>query len=209
MPLTLTDFYVKTDRKRDKNLRDWEIMSIFAPSESTTLPVEQRTRVELFLYVAKWSTTSNHSMPSCATSPICWTASSRRTLLLLTSRRSYRNILRLPPPQWGLSRTGRTSRCGSNIIYHRQTIGKDLARQRQAQASTLSLLTPCHLLAIPFLVPCYLYHIRTLFARYPNDILPPILRLSYAYALPMLRLPYISVRSPLHQRLISVTSKGG
>ena len=29
-------------------MRDSEIMSIFAPSESTTLPIEQRTRVELF-----------------------------------------------------------------------------------------------------------------------------------------------------------------
>ena len=51
MLLTLIDFYVIIDRKRDKNLRDSEIMSIFAPSESTTLPIEQRTRVELFLFV--------------------------------------------------------------------------------------------------------------------------------------------------------------
>ena len=47
--------------KRGKSLEDSEIMPIFAPSESTTLPVEQRTRVELFLYVAIWSTTSNRS----------------------------------------------------------------------------------------------------------------------------------------------------
>ena len=44
-----------------QNLEDSEIMPIFAASESTTLPVEQRTRVELFLYVAIWSTTSNRS----------------------------------------------------------------------------------------------------------------------------------------------------
>ena len=47
-----TTFWSKIGRKASKNLEDSEIMSIFAPSESTTLPVEQRTRVELFLYVA-------------------------------------------------------------------------------------------------------------------------------------------------------------
>ena len=35
-------------QKEQKNLHDSEKRLIFAPSESTTLPVEQRTRVELF-----------------------------------------------------------------------------------------------------------------------------------------------------------------
>ena len=50
------------------------------------------------------------------------------------------------------------------------------------------------------------YDIRTLSAHYPHAIPTIYHGLCYAYALPMLRLPYISVRSPLDQRLISVTS---
>ena len=34
-----------------KKMEDKRKMSIFALSESTTLPVEQRTRVELFLFI--------------------------------------------------------------------------------------------------------------------------------------------------------------
>ena len=44
---------VNRQRNLQENLWDEEKKPTFAPSESTTLPIEQRTRVELLLYVAK------------------------------------------------------------------------------------------------------------------------------------------------------------
>ena len=54
LSLMSTAFYQDLQEKcilLKKYLEDSNILRIFAASESTTLPVDQRTRVELFLYI--------------------------------------------------------------------------------------------------------------------------------------------------------------